>query len=406
LLLPPLAKVNGNASGRRTHGGIPEVHFRVQKYQSQSQKKKMKTKVTVISAILTVAATLTASAEPGTEANGAVFTMNNSSNENQVLVFHRGENGALTFASEVSTGGLGTGAGLGSQGGVVLSEGHQWLFAVNAGSHEISVFKVLPEGIILVDKVDSGGLNPISLTSSGNLLYVLNSGGNAGGVDNITGFTVNSRGQLRQIPGAQSGLSAATTSPAQVGFSPDGKVLVVTEKNTSLIDTFTVKSDEGTLVQHKIFQSPGTEPFGFAFDQRGRLFVTEAPGSAVSSYSVSNDGELTLISQSVPDNQQAACWFAVTKNGQFGYAANAAANTTSGYRIGRDGSVSLLNADGVSGVTGAGPNDLTFSEDSRNLYILDAKDGSISVFRVGSNGALQPGTPATVPVGSDGVAAY
>ena len=97
---------------------------------------------------------------------------------------------------------------------------------------------------------------------------------------------------------------------------------------------------------------------------------------------------------------------AITKNGQFGYDANAAANTTSGYRIARDGSISLLNADGVTGVTGAGPNDLTFSEDSRNLYTLNAKDGSISVFRVDANGALNSGTPVTVPVGSDGVAAY
>jgi len=365
----------------------------------------MKNKASVILAMLSMSAALTASAGEENEVDGAVFTMNNSSNENQVLVFHREENGALTFASEVSTLGLGTGAGLGSQAGLVLSEGHQWLFAVNAGSHEISVFKVLPEGIILVDKVDSGGLNPISLTSFGNFLYVLNSGGNAGGADNITGFVVNSHGKLRQIPGSQSGLSAAATSPAQVGFSHDGKVLVVTEKTTSLIDTFAL-DNKGVPVQHKIFQSPGTEPFGFAFDQRDHLFVSEAPGSAVSSYSVSEDGELTLISTSVPDNQKAACWMAITKNGQFGYDANAAANNTSGYRIARDGSISLLNADGVTGVTGAGPNDLTFSEDSRNLYTLNAKDGSISVFRVDANGALNSGTPVTVPVGSDGVAAY
>src|SRR5690349_2728515 len=154
----------------------------------------MKNKISVIMAIVSAATTMAASAEERREVDGAVFTMNNSSNANQVLMFNREDNGALSFAGEIPTGGLGTGAGLGSQGGVILSEGHRWLFAVNAGSHEISAFAVSPSGLTLVDKVDSGGLNPISLTVSGKLLYVLNSGGNVGGTDNITGFVVSPKG--------------------------------------------------------------------------------------------------------------------------------------------------------------------------------------------------------------------
>jgi 6-phosphogluconolactonase (cycloisomerase 2 family) len=277
---------------------------------------------------------------------------------------------------------------------------------VNAGSHEISALAVSANGLTLVDKVDSGGVNPISLTVSGNLLYVLNSGGNAGGTDNITGFVVSPQGKLKPIPNSTRGLSADATLPAQIGFSADGNVLVVTEKNTSLIDTFKMDEDNKVPAEHKIFQSPGTEPFGFAFDKKNHLFVTEAPGSAVSSYLVSDEGDLTLISQSVADGQKAACWMAVTKNGHFGYDANAAANNTSGYRIDQNGSISLLNPDGVTGVTGAGPNDLTFTEDSRFLYTLNSSSGSISVFRANSNGSLLSIALTTIPVGADGVAAY
>jgi 6-phosphogluconolactonase len=357
-------------------------------------------------AIVSAATTMAAFAEERPGVDGAVFTMDNSSSANHVFMFDRQENGALSFAGEVPTGGQGTGAGLGSQGGVILSEGHRWLFVVNAGSHEISAFAVSPKGLELVDKVDSGGLNPISLTVSGNLLYVLNSGGNVGGTDNITGFVVSPHGKLRQLPDSTRGLSAASASPAQVGFTPDGNVLIVTEKSTSLIDTFAMDDDRKVPVGHKIFQSPGTEPFGFAFDKKNRLFVTEAPGSAVSSYSVSDDGDLTLISESVADNQKAACWIAVTKNGRFGYDANAASGSTSGYQIAPDGSISLLNPDGLTGVTGKGPNDLTFDEDSRHLYTLNSSGGSISIFRVNPNGSLSALSPATVPVGADGVAAY
>jgi 6-phosphogluconolactonase len=366
----------------------------------------MKSKMSLMLAIVSTVTTMAASAEERPDVAGAVFTMNNSSNANQVLMFEREEHGALSFAGEVSTGGLGTGAGLGSQGGVILSEGHRWLFVVNAGSHEISSFAVSTKGLELVDKVDSGGLNPISLTISGNLLYVLNSGGNFGATDNITGFVVSSQGKMMPVPDSTRGLSAASTSPAEVGFTADGTVLVVTEKTTSLINTFAMDEDSGTPRDHKVFQSPGTEPFGFAFDKRNHLFVTEAVASSVSSYSVSDDGDLTIISKSVPDDQKAACWMAVTKNGRLGFDANAAINSTSGFRIDPDGNISLLNANGIAGVTGAGPNDLTFSEDSRYLYTLNSSGGSISVFRVNSNGSLLPMAPAAVPVGSDGVAAY
>ena len=365
----------------------------------------MKIKLSVMLAALSAVAAMSARAGDDPSVEGAVFTMNNSSNANAVLMFNRAADGALSFAGQFPTGGSGTGASLGSQGGVILGEGHQWLFAVNAGSHEISTFAVSAEGLTLVDKVDSGGLDPISLTVSGNLLYVLNSGGNLGGTDNITGFVLSPHGKLRPLAHSTQGLSAAATGPAQVGLSSDGTVLVVTEKNTSLIDTFVV-DDDGLPADQKIFKSPGTEPFGFAFDKRNHLFVTEAPGSAVSSYSVLDDGVLDLISRSVPDDQSAACWMAINKNGRFGYAANAASNSASGFRIDHNGSISLLTPGGLTAATGTGPNDMAFSEDSRFLFTLNASAGSISVFRVDSNGSLAPRTAAGVPVGSDGMAAY
>lgn len=356
-------------------------------------------------AVLSTVAAMASSARAEADAPGAVFTMNNASNGNEVVMFSRAVNGALSFAGEAATGGLGTGAGLGNQGGVVLSEDHRWLFVVNAGSHEISVFAVGPEGITWTDKVDSGGLNPVSLAVSGNLLYVLNAGGSTGGSDNVTGFTVSSSGKLDPVTGSTRGLSAAVTGPAEVGFTHDGNVLIVTEKNTSLIDTFAM-DDQGLAISHRVFQSPGTEPFGFALDRKNHLFVTEAPASAVSSYAVSEDGGLELISKSVPNHQSAACWMAVTRNNRFAFDANASANSVSGFRIQADGSISLLNPDGLTGATGAGPNDMAMTENGRFLYTVNAKAGSISVFHVESDGALSSGAAVSVPVGSNGLAAY
>jgi len=74
----------------------------------------------------------------------------------------------------------------------VLSADHRWSFAVNAGSNEVSVFRVLPGGLGLVDKVDSGGAFPVSLAPFHDLLYVLN----AGTSPNIIGFSLDHRGHL------------------------------------------------------------------------------------------------------------------------------------------------------------------------------------------------------------------
>lgn len=59
-----------------------------------------------------------------------------------------------------------------------------------------------------------------------------------------------------------------------------------------------------------------------------------------------------------PTYQFAACWLVVTDNGRFAYTANAASASISGFSIGVDGSLSLLNAHGVTGVAGAGAADM------------------------------------------------
>src|SRR6266705_6520988 len=120
---------------------------------------------------------------------GAVYTLTNQVGGNAVAVFARGADGRLTAAGTVSTGGTGTGASLGSQSAVTLSDDGRWLFTVNAGSNDVSVFGVSPAGLALASRTASGGTLPISLTVPGNVLYVLN----AGGPGNISGFAIVAR---------------------------------------------------------------------------------------------------------------------------------------------------------------------------------------------------------------------
>jgi 6-phosphogluconolactonase len=349
-----------------------------------------------------------AAAQAAGEAPGAVYVMTNAAAGNAILVYDRAANGALTPAGAYATGGLGLGAGLGSQGAVVLSENGRWLLAVNAGSDELSVFAVQPNGLQLTDTAASGGERPVSVTAHGGLVYVLN----AGGTGNITGFSLSAAGQLAPLAGSTQQLSnggvGAAPGPAQVEFSPDGRTLVVTEKATNLLVTYALGAN-GLPAAPVIHASAGVTPFGFGFGLQGSLIVSEAFGgapnaSALSSYTLQGNS-LQVVSASAVTHQTAACWVAVTHNGRYAYTTNAGSGSVSGYRVGPDGQLSLLDADGITELTGAGPTDLALSNNSQFLYVVAGGAHQIAAFAVQADGSLTSLGQVALPVGAAGIAA-
>lgn len=346
----------------------------------------------------------------GHSAPGAVYTMTNAAAGNEVLVYPRAAQGALSAPTAFATGGLGTGSGLGNQSGLVLSDDERWLVVVNAGSNTVSVFSVEQDGLSLADVADSGGTLPISVTVDRDLVYVLNAGGRVGGADNVVGFRLDPHGRLTMLAGSSRPLSTSSTDPAQIGIDPGGRVLVVTEKATNRVDTFALGRD-GIAVAPvpNTFASPGATPFGFDFGKRSQLFVSEAgaamPGAgSASSYRVQRDGNLQLISGAVATTQTAACWLVVTNDGRHAFTANTPDSSLSGFRIAPNGALTL--ADPTAGNPGAGPVDMALSNDGRNLYSLNSAGATISIFRVQANGKLTKGHPdVTVPSGANGLAA-
>lgn len=341
-------------------------------------------------------------------APGAVYVLSNQAAGNAVLAFARAADGTLSGPVAYPTGGAGTGAGLGSQGAVVLTENARWLLAVDAGSDEVSLFRVDAAGLTQTDRVASGGDMPISVTVHGRFVYVVN----AGGTGNIAGFQASNTGDLTPIPGSTRPLSGAGTGPAQIEFSPDGRWLVVTEKNTNMIVTYAV-DHEGVAGPPQPQPSAGMTPFGFAFAGRNKLIVSEAFGGAVdasatSSYVLRRDGMLETLSPSVGTTETAACWTVVSKNGRFAYVTNTGSASVTGYEIGRGGRLFLLDADGRTAPTGPTPIDAAFDGSGQHLYVLTAGNGGISAFDVGANGnGLTPIAGAGgLPAGAVGIAAH
>jgi 6-phosphogluconolactonase (cycloisomerase 2 family) len=372
--------------------------------------------ISITVAALAVVALLTAQAvsahgKPRGDGN-AVFVQTNELDGNRIVAFERGGDGRLTRAGSFATGGNGGNAApgtasdrLGSQGSLVYDEKHDLLFAVNAGSDTVSVFKVQGTRLRLTDVDPSGGDFPASIAVHDDLVYVLN----AGGEGIVQGFEIRGH-HLRPLEGSARSLGLANTdppnfltSPGQVGFTPNGRKLIVTTKaSRHTIDIYRVRRD-GRLSEDAVRNPAATPvPFAFTFDPSDRLVMGEAATSSVTTYTIRRDRTLANP-QSQSDGQMALCW--IVKAGEFFYVTNTASDNVSGYRIDSDGTPTLIGPTGIVATTEAGPIDMTTAARGRFLYVQTGSAGTVDEFRVNGDGTLTKlGVVTGLPVGQEGIA--
>ena len=327
---------------------------------------------------------------------GKVFVQTNEPDGNRVIVFEAGDDGALNQIASVATGGNGDGVPhLTSQGSVVLTRDGTRLLVTNSGSGDVSLLAVGADASL--QQVVPTGPAPKSIAEHSGLVYVLNTG-----APSLVGFRLGSGG-LEPVDGAAREL-APDADPAQVGFTPDGSALVVTERGTNSVVVFPVGQD-GLLGEPAKIASSGPTPYGFAFGADGALIVTEAFGAekgkaAASSYRLTGV-EAAPVSRSVGNGGSEICWAVVSKDGRYAFTTNFADGTVSSWAVGDDCGLSLENA--AAGTTGAGKpglRDEDLSGDGRFLYAVDADARRVFGWSV-EGSRLSPigswdGVPATV----------
>jgi 6-phosphogluconolactonase len=363
---------------------------------------------------------------------------------------------------------------LGSQGSLLLDRADGLLFAINTENSaenlvlsglqdcnqgSISTFVIRPNGrLTFAGKVASGGLFPDSLTLRGNVLYVLNAGGgSASGCGtavnknpNVTGFYVFPNGKMIQLPfstrpidpgpdGTPGFLNCDGTlppcglspplfvrSPGEVGFTPDGSHLVVTVKGTNSIYVFPYGFGylgNPTIFAFKDHEDVQVQPtyFGFTFDDSGKFIVTEPFGtsatiphggsSAISSFSIGNDGTLSPIDSHVADGQTASCWLALDPISKlYLYSTNNVSGTISSFTV-SDGNITLVKGDEQ---TLPGPNDAVAVKDGNAsyLYVVASGAGEVYAYHINADsmgGLSLIGTYTGLPTAEatgQGIAAY
>jgi 6-phosphogluconolactonase len=339
---------------------------------------------------------------------GHVYVNDNTAGSNTVAGFDRHPDGSLTAipGSPFLAGGVGSGAGLASQGAIQLSSDGRYLLAVDASSNQISVlglgFAGVPQPV--GSPVSSGGSDPVSIAVSGNLVYVANAGASE---PNVTGFRLGWNGVLYPLPNATFSLPVGS-GPDDVLFDPTGQRLVVPLVNTSTIESFRVGWDGRLIAAPRsptAAQGPG--PFGSEFrpTNPSQLFVSNAHGGegngTVSAFDVSRSGELASIGSSpFADLQTAPCWVEISHDGRYLFTVNTGSGEISSYAINPDGSLVLLGSTPF-GAAGAGAVDARLSPDGRTLLVNGSKANVIASFGV-SGGSLTElaSSPTPLPAGA------
>jgi 6-phosphogluconolactonase (cycloisomerase 2 family) len=373
----------------------------------------------------------------------ALYTTTNNPAGNAVVMFRRSANGQIVQKKTVKTGGKGIASQppfgfpiVDASGSTQLTPDGKLLFVPNDGDNTISSFQITANGPKLVDRVTSGGILPVSLTVNGHLLYIVNEVSGT-----IFGYRFSNTGFLTPIVNSERALSRVGPDgvAAQIAFSPNGKVLVVSQRGLpaphGVIDTFAVRGDgsTGPAVPHTADQA---NPFGFAFAGSHLIISnvglvktppnvmpnpadpTQFSGST-SSYTLSGTG-LTFVN-TASSGARAACWVVISKDQKFAFVVNTLSGNTvpqdlgtghnaiSRYSIAPNGALTLL---GNTDTTPAGfPGDEGLSSDGKFLYVLTpfvmGGGSHIDVYSVsGGNLTHIQNTPKTLANGASGIAVH
>jgi 6-phosphogluconolactonase (cycloisomerase 2 family) len=340
-----------------------------------------------------------------------VFVQNDNPAGNTIVAYDRTASGGLRPVGSYPTGGKGGVLGgsvvdhLASEGSLAYDRRSGLLYAVNAGSNTLTTFTVAGDRLVRRQVLPTAGQFPVSVAVHGNLVYVLNArnGGSVSGYLQIAGVLVPIPAWHRDLhldtsaPGQPDEFVA---TPGQIGFTPDGRDLVVSTKNGgNSVETFRV-GIFGPARAPVVTSLPGTVPFGFTFDDHGLLVLTEAGPSAVATFRIARDGRLIQL-DSDATGQAATCWIVAADDTL--YASNAGSGTLSRYTTARSGALT----DHGTTATDAGTVDAAVSHDGRYLYVQAGGAGVVDAYRIHPDGSLTETGSVTVPnaVGGEGIVA-
>uniref|UniRef100_A0A7S4QD41 Uncharacterized protein n=1 Tax=Ditylum brightwellii TaxID=49249 RepID=A0A7S4QD41_9STRA len=328
---------------------------------------------------------------------------------NDLVMYHRFEDGTYSIQGKFPTGGDGFGPAVVTNS--IISVGSN-VFVCNMLSNTVTMFEINRFGAVRLDTVTSGGSTPSSLAYRDGILYVFNAAYDvpsnaifAKGTPSITAFEVHD-GSMTPIPKFTRTLTDWTDEGgAEIEITPDGRFLLA---GIAGIADETFETFNSALLVYRLNDAgrPSAEPvevlqegldyFSAAvideYEGKTFLYAANLIGGTVSSYRLRNGGQIVPITPPVQGpsigSDAAVCW--VERYGNYLYTSNFSDNTITSFLIDRStGSVTLLEeiAFDVSAVSGAfGALDILIVDNY--LYYVDGQATALIGFEIGDDGSL------------------
>ncbi len=310
-----------------------------------------------------------------------VYIITNPDGPNAVAAYARNpQTGKLKFIASYPTGGDGSAFALGVSQDSLVTDG-SYLYAVNAGSNSISTFAIQKNGALQLvgSPVASGGLNPVSLAVRNGLLYVANQG-DPDTPANLTGFTVKN-GSLTPLYGSTVQLNF-NDGLADVLFNKAGNVLIDTRLGSSIIDSYQVDSSGRLSRVNRILGQSGALGAAFSPVADQQLLATLSTGPGNATYLVSDQGQISPISNVTEFPAGDPCWVAFSPDGAYAWISAAVTSSLSLYKVDANGALSFVSRDNTRDI-GLFSTDIVLSSDGKYLYQSKPFDRTIiNVLRV------------------------
>jgi hypothetical protein len=367
-----------------------------------------------------------------------VYVETNLKPANSIRAFERAANGELheIAGSPFATGGSGSGyngVGLGPEDSdqeIVTNADQSMLFAINAGSDSIAVFRTGRDGSLAPvagSPFPSGGNDPVSLDVAGNLLFVANKSGDPSRpttiLPNYTTLVIGENGSLKiendktndTSRRFDSTISVATGgSPEQVHAIQGTDLVFGNDFLANLLEHFQSDWIGGIhqlaplALPASLFSDTVTPriPQGmWNHPVLPYLYVGVPLVNKLAVYSFDGFGNLTFI-HAVPNQGSTICWLRTNRWGSRLYSTETGSNSVGVYDLSDPENPVQLQEFKLSGVGNAFQ--LSLSSEGHSLYVLSPR-GSASIpagqgnvlhsLTIGDDGLLSE-TLATIPFNS------
>ena len=252
--------------------------------------------------VLTALLALSLSALPGhggasaDEGAGAIFALTNATTGNAVVAYHRAADGSLEPAGPYPTGGLGTGAGLGSQNAVIVTQvafsydGDTVIVAERA-TNMISTFAVEDDQLDGPFFTPSAGPTPFGFAVGQRNTVLVSEAGAGGGAST---YRVTGDG----VTAVSSAIMTGPRAACWAAVTPDGRFGYVTNAGTGNISGFAIATDGSAslLDVDGVTAVTGGNPTDVAMSHDGRyLYARVANLSAIAVFRINSDGSLRAL---------------------------------------------------------------------------------------------------------------